>query len=60
MKKKDKKKFFLAVWLLTDAIILVCSILAIMQGGTANTAVGIFGLLLLVVEVILFKKGYII
>lgn len=60
MNTKEKKKIMNIVWAITDVIILICSILLLIEGGTQQTIIGIIGLLVVIAEVILYKKGRIL
>ena len=57
MNNKQKKNIMSYVWIITDIIILICSILLILEGGMANQVLAVIGLLLLVVELVLYYTG---
>ena len=58
MKKKEQKKIMRYVWLVTDIIIIICAILLLVEGGTFNIVLAVIGILLVISEVILFRRGY--
>lgn len=60
MKNKEKKKIMKIVWIVTDIIILICALLLLLEGGTFNIILSIIGILLIITEYILYKKGYFI
>lgn len=60
MKNNDKKKIMKYVWVVTDIIILICAILLIMEGGTFNTILAAIGIVLIIVEIYLYKTGYLL
>ncbi len=60
MKTKEKKKIMNIVWLVTDVIIIICALLLFLEGGTIDKLLGLVGVVLVIVEVILYKKGYIL
>lgn len=57
MKTKEQKKIMGYVWFVTDAIILICAAMLLLEGGTFNIIVSIIGILLVIVELYLYKKG---
>ncbi|HIH36270.1 MAG TPA: hypothetical protein HA277_05215 [Methanosphaera sp.] len=57
MKNREKKKIMGYVWFVTDIIILICAVLLLMEGGTFNVVVAIIGILLVIVELYLYKTG---
>lgn len=57
MNTKDKKKIMSYVWFITDIIIIICSVLLFIQGGTLNTIVASIGILLVIFELYLYKSG---
>ncbi|RAP48754.1 MAG: hypothetical protein BZ135_00080 [Methanosphaera sp. rholeuAM6] len=59
MKNKDKKKIMKILWIITDIIILICSTILLVEGGTFNIILAIIGIILVISEIVLYKKGYI-
>lgn len=60
MKRKDQKKIMQVVWFVTDAIIIISAILLLLEGGIFNTILAVIGILLVISEYFLYKKGYIL
>jgi hypothetical protein len=58
MDNKDKKKIINYVWIVTDLIILICSVLLLIDGGTTNIILAVIGILLVIFEIFLYKKGF--
>lgn len=57
MNTKEKKRIMSYVWIITDIIILICAVLLLMEGGTTNVIISIIGILLVIVEIFLYKSG---
>ncbi|MBE6486368.1 MAG: hypothetical protein E7Z85_05970 [Methanosphaera stadtmanae] len=57
MNTKEKKRIMSYVWIITDIIILICAVLLLMEGGTINVIISIIGILLVIVEIFLYKSG---
>jgi hypothetical protein len=57
MNTKEKKRIMSYVWIITDIIILICAVLLLMDGGTTNVIISIIGILLVIVEIFLYKSG---
>lgn len=56
MDDKQKLKIIRILWLITDIVILIAAIYLLVLGETSDKIIGVIGLLLLVVEVILYKQ----
>ena len=59
MKNKEKKKIMKILWIITDIIILICSTIFLVEGGTFNIILALIGIILVISEIVLYKKGYI-
>ena len=59
MKNKEKKKIMKILWIITDIIILICSTILLVEGGTFNIILALIGIILVISEIVLYKKGYI-
>lgn len=62
MKLNDKKQKNLLkiVWLMSDVIILIAIIYLFMIGSNSQKLIGVLGIILLIIEGILYKKGFIL
>ncbi|AWX33568.1 hypothetical protein [Methanosphaera sp. BMS] len=56
MDDKQKLKIIRILWLITDIVILIAAIYLLVLGETSDKIIGVIGLLLLVVEAILYKQ----
>ena len=56
MDDKQKLKIIRILWLITDIVILIAAIYLFVLGETSDKIIGVIGLLLLVVEAILYKQ----
>lgn len=56
MDDKQKLKIIRILWLITDIVILMAAIYLLVLGETSDKIIGVIGLLLVVVEAILYKQ----
>ncbi|MBO7719010.1 MAG: hypothetical protein J6S29_02545 [Methanosphaera sp.] len=56
MDDKQKLKIIRILWLITDIVILMAAIYLLVLGETSDRIIGVIGLLLVVVEAILYKQ----
>ncbi|MBQ6443455.1 MAG: hypothetical protein IJJ11_02105 [Methanosphaera sp.] len=56
MDDKQKLKIIRILWLITDIVILIAAIYLLVLGETSDKIIGVIGLLLVVVEAILYKQ----
>lgn len=57
MDKSSKIRITRAVWLIVDAIFVVCAVILFFYGDVYDMIIAIAGLVLIVIELYLMKKG---
>jgi hypothetical protein len=56
MDEKQKMNIFKILWLITDIIILLAALYLLTMGSGSDKIIGVIGIILIIVEAILYKQ----